>query len=427
MDFALPEIGEGVYEAEVVSWQVKPGDTVKRGQTLLEVMTDKATMEVPSPFAGKITELRTQPGQTIKVGDVILAYTGADQPMPATTAAVPATAAATPARTAAAPAQTRAPAATASNGGANGLAAAAHAGRLPVKAAPSVRHMARKLGIDLTGVRGSGPGGRVLIEDLTQLVVPPATGDGKRPRTPEMKPDYGRPGTRIKLQGLRKRIAEHMALAKRVIADYSYVDECEVTDLVRLRESLKDVYARAGIKLTYLPFLVKAAVAALKEVPLANASLNEEDGEIVLHDRYHIGIAVATPTGLIVPVVRDADKKDIAAIARDIERLSTDARAGRPKLEDLKGGTFTVTSVGNIGGLFSTPVINHPEVGILGVGKIVKRPVFDEHGNVRPADIIYLSLTFDHRVIDGAVCAAFGNAVIRQLQNPAALLLPPTL
>jgi pyruvate dehydrogenase E2 component (dihydrolipoamide acetyltransferase)/2-oxoisovalerate dehydrogenase E2 component (dihydrolipoyl transacylase) len=424
MDFALPEIGEGVYEAEVVSWQVKPGDTVKRGQTLLEVMTDKATMEVPSPFVGKISELRAQPGQTIKVGDVIVSYSGAEQAAPAPVAAGAATASAPPAPAATPPPAP--PAATNRFGGGNGLAGVEAPARLPVKAAPSVRHLARKLGIDLARVRGSGPGGRILIEDLTPLVVPPAA-DGGRERPAEPRPDYGRPGTRIKLQGLRKRIAEHMALAKRVIADYSYVDECEVSDLVRLRESLKDVYARAGIRLTYLPFLVKAAVAALKEVPLANASLNEDDGEIVLHDRYHVGIAVATPAGLIVPVVRDADKKDIAAIARDIERLSAEARASRPRLEDLKGGTFTVTSVGNIGGLFSTPVINHPEVGILGVGKIVKRPVFDEHGRVRPADIIYLSLTFDHRVVDGAVCAAFGNAVIRQLQNPAALLLPPAL
>jgi pyruvate dehydrogenase E2 component (dihydrolipoamide acetyltransferase)/2-oxoisovalerate dehydrogenase E2 component (dihydrolipoyl transacylase) len=422
MDFALPEIGEGVYEAELVSWQVKPGDAVKSGQTLLEVMTDKATMEVPSPFAGTVTALNARPGQTIKVGDVILSYAPAGQPAP-----VPAAAATAPSPAPATPVSApEAPARPAARGvSVNGQESPVPAGRLPVKAAPSVRHLARKLGIDLGRVRGTGPGGRILIEDLTPLVAPPAAGDEKRPEAP--RPDYGRPGTRIKMQGLRRRIAEHMVLAKKVIPDYSYVDECEVTDLVRLRESLKDVYARAGIKLTYLPFLVKAAVAALKEVPLANSTLNEEDGEIVLHDRYHVGVAVATPSGLIVPVVRDADRKDVAAIARDVERLGSEARAGRSKREDLIGGTFTVTSVGNIGGLFSTPVINHPEVGILGVGKVVKRPVFDEHGRVRPADVLYLSLTFDHRVVDGAVCAAFGNAVIRQLQNPAALLLPPSL
>jgi 2-oxoisovalerate dehydrogenase E2 component (dihydrolipoyl transacylase) len=411
MDFALPEIGEGVYEAEVVSWLVGPGDAVKRGQSLLEVMTDKATMEIPSPFAGTITALRVQPGQTIKVGDVLLSYSGDEQPVPVAAAAAPAS------RAAAAKARS-----------VNGPVRAEAGGRLPVKASPSVRHLARKLGIDLGHVRGSGPEGRILVEDLSPLVPPPAEGTDT-PRRPkeEPEPDYGKPGTRIKLQGLRRRIADHMTLSKKTIPDYSYVDECEVTDLVKLRESLREVYARAGVKLTYLAFFVKAVVAALKEVPLVNSSLDEGSGEIVLHDRYHIGIAVATPAGLIVPVLRDADRKDLGGIAREIERLGAEARAGRARLEDLRGGTFTVSSVGNLGGLFSTPVINHPEVGILGVGKIVKRPVFDDAGHVRAADMVYLSLTFDHRVIDGAVCAAFANAVLRRLQNPAVLLLPADL
>ena len=172
---------------------------------------------------------------------------------------------------------------------------------------------------------------------------------------------------------------------------------------------------------------MKAVVGALKEVPLVNASLDEQAGEIVLHDRYHIGIAVATPAGLIVPVIHDADRKDLAALAREVERLSNDARAGKAKRDDLLGGTFTVTSVGNIGGLISTPVINHPEVGILGIGKIVKRPVFDDAGQIRPAEIVYLSFSFDHRVVDGAVGAAFANVVLRELRNPAAMLLPARL
>jgi pyruvate dehydrogenase E2 component (dihydrolipoamide acetyltransferase)/2-oxoisovalerate dehydrogenase E2 component (dihydrolipoyl transacylase) len=193
---------------------------------------------------------------------------------------------------------------------------------------------------------------------------------------------------------------------------------------VQLREQLRDHYAGQGVKLTYLAFIVKAVVGALKEVPLVNASFDEHAEEIVLHDRYHIGIAVATRGGLIVPVVHDADRKDIGQLAGEIERLSNAARTGKSKREDLKGGTFTVTSVGNIGGLFSTPVINHPEVGILGLGRVVKRPVFDEAGQVKPVDILYLSLSFDHRVVDGAVGAAFTNAVIRRLQKPALLLLP---
>jgi pyruvate dehydrogenase E2 component (dihydrolipoamide acetyltransferase)/2-oxoisovalerate dehydrogenase E2 component (dihydrolipoyl transacylase) len=284
--------------------------------------------------------------------------------------------------------------------------------------------MARKLGVDLARIRGTGPGGRVLIDDLSGHVGAAAPGDK---RAAEPRPEYGTPGTRIKLAGVRRKIAEHMVLAKRTIPHYSYVDECDVTSLVRLREELKDDFLRAGAKLTYLAFFVKAAAAALKEVPLVNASLDEKAEEIVLHDRYNIGVAVATANGLIVPVVKDADKKDLARIAREIEALSAAARAGKARLDDLRGGTFTVTSVGNIGGLFSTPVINHPEVGILGLGKVTKRPVFDTAGGVKAADLMYLSLSFDHRVVDGAVGAAFGNAVIRRIQRPAALLLPDQL
>ncbi len=231
----------------------------------------------------------------------------------------------------------------------------------------------------------------------------------------------------MKLQGVRRKIAEHLVLAKRTIPHYSYVDECDVTEVVRLRESLRNDFTKAGVKLTYMPFLIKAVVAALKQVPLVNASLDEESGEIVLHDRYHIGVAVATPAGLIVPVVHDADRKDLLQIAGEVERLSAEAKAGKSKLEDLRGGTFTITSVGSIGGLFSTPIINHPEVGILGVGKIVKRPRYDAAGKVQPADVVYLSFSFDHRVVDGAVGAVFGNAIIAQLQNPARLRLPEKL
>jgi pyruvate dehydrogenase E2 component (dihydrolipoamide acetyltransferase)/2-oxoisovalerate dehydrogenase E2 component (dihydrolipoyl transacylase) len=406
MDFRVPELGEGLYEAELVAWLVKPGDTVKRGQPLMEVMTDKASAEVPSPFAGTIAALQAEPGQTIKVGQVVLSYTesGAAAPAEPRTPGTPTTA------------PTLVPAASP-----NGPVLASVRSELPVKAAPSVRYLARKLGIDLGQVRGTGPEGRILLEDLTPQMQPAAA---TAPRPAEPRPDFGKPGTRIKMQGLRKRIAERMVLSKQTIPHYSYIDECDVTELVRLRDGLRDTYAQAGVKLTYLPFLVKAVVAALKEVPLVNASLDDKGGEIVLHDRYHIGIAVGTPNGLIVPVVRDADRKDLLQIAREIDRLSSDARAGKARLEDLRGSTFTITSIGSVGGLISTPIINHPEVGILGVGKIVRRPVYDDAGNIRPADIVYLSWSFDHRVVDGAVGAVFGNAVIRQLQKPLPMLVP---
>jgi pyruvate dehydrogenase E2 component (dihydrolipoamide acetyltransferase)/2-oxoisovalerate dehydrogenase E2 component (dihydrolipoyl transacylase) len=406
MDFHLPELGEGVYEAELVAWLVKEGEAVKRGQALMEVLTDKATMEVPAPFAGTVTALRARPGEQVKVGGVVLTYTPAGQ-----AAEAPAV-----------PAKREAPVPAAAP--ANGPSAPARPADLTIKAAPSVRYLARKLGINLSQVHGTGPGGRILLDDLSDRLRT-ASPDGSAKAAPaEPRPDYGTPGTRVKLQGVRRKIAEHMVLAKRTIPHYSYVDECDVTELVKVREGLRETYARAGVKLTYLAFIVEAVVKALQEVPIVNASLDEKAGEIILYDRYHVGFAVATPNGLLVPVVRDADRKSLADVAREIERLSREARAGRARLEDLRGGTFTVTSIGSVGGLISTPVINHPEVGILGVGKVVKRPVYDANGNLRPADLVYLSFSFDHRVLDGAVGAVFGNAVIRHLQNPLPLVVP---
>lgn len=405
MDFALPELGEGVYEAELVQWLVRPGDAVKRGQPLAEVMTDKATMEVPAPFTGKITAVTGEPGAKLKVGQVILSYqtdgAKAEAPVPVVEKA---TAVAAAASVAAAP-----------------VARAAGNG-VTVVAAPSVRHLARKLGIDLARIRGSGPAGRVLLDDLTPLI---GRDRAAKPQAAGSPPEYGKPGTRIKLQGLRRKIAEHLVDAKRRIPHYSYVDECDVTALVRLRQGMREACAKNGIKLTYLPFFVKAVAEALKEVPLVNSSLDEDSGDIVLHDHYHVGIAVATPGGLIVPVVRDVDQKDLFTVAAEVERLGTEGKSGRARREDLKGSTFTVTSIGGMGGLISTPIINHPEVGIMGVGKVIKRPVYNHDGHLRAADLVYLSFSFDHRVVDGAVGAAFGNAVKRHLEHPAAMLVPP--
>jgi pyruvate dehydrogenase E2 component (dihydrolipoamide acetyltransferase)/2-oxoisovalerate dehydrogenase E2 component (dihydrolipoyl transacylase) len=442
MQFKLPELGEGVYEGEAVRWLVQAGDDVKPGQTVLEVLTDKATMEVPVPFAGVIDKLLVKEGDKLEIGQPILEYQEKGAAKPAESEEdgheieeKESKAKGEPESKPKAKPETedkprpkpeiedkpkaKPQPATKPAPGKEPVHAAPHGnGPPPVKAAPTIRLMARKLGVDLARVRGSGPDGRILIDDLSRQV---ATTGAAKPAIPHA--DFGKPGARIKLVGIRRKIAEHMALAQQTIPHYAYVDECDVTDLVKLRTSLKEPFATKGTKLTYLAFFVKAVVAALQEVPIANASLDEGAGEILLHDHYHIGIAVAAPTGLIVPVIHDADKKSLAEIAAEIERLSTDARAGKSKLEDLKGGTFTVTSIGNIGGLFSAPIINHPEVGILGVGKIVKRPMFDEHGQVHAADMVYLSFSFDHRVLDGAIGAAFGNAVIAALQNPGRMLL----
>lgn len=439
MDFPLPPMGEGLFEVELVRWLVQPGDTVTRGQALAEVMSDKANMEFPAPFAGTITKVHGEPGTKLKVGEVVLSY----DPLPGEAhkpgetvqpeAAAPvkaqpsqadgqlaATVAASATATAAPPAPPPPPPAPGPK------KPDATPEKLPV-AAPSVRHLARRLGIDLTKIRGSGPAGRILLDDLTPQLRSRAGGTpSAMPRGPDPHPlDFGTAGSSVKLVGLRRKIAEKMVASVQSIPHYSYIDECDLTDLVNLRSQLREPFAAAGVKLTYLAFFVKAVTRALKDVPIVNSTYDEASEEVTLHDHYHIGIAVAAPNGLIVPVIKDADRRDLAGIATEIERLSMEARAGKSRLEDLRGGTFTVTSVGNIGGLISTPIIHKPEVGIMGVGKVVKRPIYDHQGNIKPAEMIYLSFSFDHRIVDGAVGAMFGNAVLRYLTAPAMLLISP--
>lgn len=429
MEYHLPELGEGVYEAELTEWKVQPGDSVAHGQALGEVLTDKATMELPSPFSGTIERLMAAVGDTLKVGQPILAYQtreGEDQASSAEGGAHgPETAPIGPETAPIAESPKKAREAS----------GAPRRGEPP--AAPSVRRMARSLHVDLAAIPGSGPGGRVLIEDVARHArrsrpasqAPAAATVHKV--TPELEPageateSFGRPGDRIKLAGVRRKIADQMSLASRTIPHYSYVDECDVTDLVRLRESLKHPLSSQGVRLTFVPFFLKAAAGALREVPLVNSSLDEEQGEIRLHEDCHLGLAVATPSGLIVPVIKSADRLTILELAQEVDRVATSARKGRIGIEDLRGATFTVTSIGNIGGLISTPIINPPQTAIMGIGRIVRRPVYRADGALVPADCVYLSFSFDHRVIDGAIGAAFGNAVKRRLENAAAMLLSP--
>ena len=369
MDFPLPPVGEGLIEVELGRWLVAPGDAVARGQLLAEVTSDKAAMELPAPFAGTVTELLGEPGDKLLVGATILRY----EPEGASVAPTPVS---PPAR---------------------------------VAAAPSVRRLARDLGVDLAAVHGSGPDGRVLIGDVRPGAPPAPTVAAATP-------------TRVKLAGVRKVIAERMVRAKRA-PHFTYVDEFDLGELVRLRAQLKAPFARAGRKLTYLPFVVKAVARALGEFPGVNATFDDA-GELATHVEINIGVAVAAPAGLVVPVVRDARSLDVAGISGEIERLSGAARAGKVARADLLGGTFTVSSIGNVGGLIATPILNAPEVGIVAVGKIVRKPVYDDRGRVVPADLAFFSFAFDHRVIDGAVAAGFGNAVARHLAAPATLLLP---
>ena len=409
MDFSLPPVGEGLIEVELVRWLVRPGDAITRGQPLMEVMSDKATMEVPAPFAGVIQSIAGEAGTKVQVGQHILAYAGEGEPV------------------------------NVASGGRKSPDSVGllenretRVSRSPVPlngsvrptAAPSVRHLARKLGVDLSRIHGSGPSGRILLDDLAGFLAP-KNAEPSEPKKKEVAPkmDFGVAGTTVRLAGLRKIIAERMVLSKRTIPHFSYVEECNATDLVRLRSQLKEPFAANAVKLTYLPFLITAVVRALKDVPIVNSSFDESNQTISLHDRYHIGFAVSVPNGLIVPVIKDADKKDLATIATEIDRLGEACRTNKIKSDELHGGTFTVTSVGNIGGLISTPIINAPEIGIMGVGKIIKRPIYDDLGNLQPADLMYLSFSFDHRIVDGAVGIAFGNAVLKRLQNPATLMM----
>jgi 2-oxoisovalerate dehydrogenase E2 component (dihydrolipoyl transacylase) len=286
MDFALPPVGEGLVEVELVRWLVQPGDAIVRGQSLAEVMSDKATMEVPSPFVGQIQELLAEPGVKVKVGQTFLRYANNGEPVEAVIKTAPISA--TPVSVKADPVAPvpqppkPTPVATADK-------------PLPA-ASPSVRQMARKLGIDLTRLRGTGPSGRILVEDLTAHLNKITRKVEASSRVPELPQQVGVAGTRQKMLGLRRKIADHMVASKRAIPHYAYIDECDVTDLVRLRSQLKETFGKAGVKLTYLPFIVKAAARALKEVPIVNATFDDAQQEIVLHDRYNIGIAVAGPS-----------------------------------------------------------------------------------------------------------------------------------
>jgi pyruvate dehydrogenase E2 component (dihydrolipoamide acetyltransferase) len=409
-EFKLPDIGEGVHEGEIVKWLVKEGDIVKEDQPMVEVMTDKATVEIPAPRAGKILKLNGKEGETVKVGSVLVVIEEAGaapaptvklepKPEPAPTPITPAAATAAPTR---------------------------------VLSTPATRKLARELGIDIALVQGTGPAGRVTDEDVRQFATARTAPQAPPPPTPAPKPAApaytpasistdGRE-ERIPLRGIRKRIAEHMHQSKNTAAHFTYVDEVDMTELVQLREQMKPLTEQKGVKLTYLPFIVKACVAALKEMPLLNASLDETTGEIVIKKYYNIGIATATEDGLIVPVVKEADRRSLLEIATEIERLSKAAREGKVALQDLQGGTFTITSLGALGGLFATPIINYPEVAILGVHEIKKRPVVRDNEMVI-RDIMLLSLSFDHRLIDGDVGARFCKRMISYLENPKLLFL----
>lgn len=418
MELKLPDLGEGVMEGEIVKWHVKPGDQVKEDQVVLEIMTDKATVEIPSKFHGKVTELTANEGDIVKVGAVVMRAEGEGG---AKAAPAPAAKAAPAPAAKAAPQSSPAPAAKAAP-----QAAPAPARPAPQafvnqdpQAAPAVRKLAREKGVDLRTVRGSGPNGRILLDDVQNFR--PGMGGGfgfggvRGQRTEE----------RVPVRGLRRKIIEKMAQSKRTAAHFTYVEECDVTELNEFRQKLKAKAEQMGAKITFMPFFTKAAAIALKEFPELNATLVEENGqptEIVYKKYYNIGIAVDTPDGLTVPVVKDADAKGIWELAGEINELSKKARDKKLAAADLQEGTFTITNAGNIGGLLATPVINYPEVAIMGMHQMKKRPVVI--GNeIKIRDIMYLSISLDHRVVDGAVAARFMNRMVELIQDPKVLLM----
>lgn len=397
-EFKLPDIGEGVHEGEVVKWFVKEGDSVKENDPVVEVMTDKVTVQIPSPVTGKILELRAKEGEVVKVGSTLVVFGEAGESAPPRPAAP-----ARPSTIPPAPAKTVAPSPPPASG--------------EVLAAPAVRRLAKEMNVSLASVRGSGPQGRVTEDDVRRAAQTPA-------ETP--KPSVavaGRPDEeRIPIHGLRKRIFEKMAKSNVTAAHFTYVEEVDMTQLVHLRDQLKEAADWKSVRLTFLPFVIKAVVAALKDFPTLNASVDDERGEIVVKRYYHIGIATATDEGLTVTVVHEADGKDLWYLAKEVERLSNAAREKRLTLEDVQGSTFTITSLGREGGMFATPIINWPEVGILGIHKIEKRPVV-RNDQIVIRDMMYLSCSFDHRVIDGHVGAAFAQAVRNFLEHPALLFV----
>jgi pyruvate dehydrogenase E2 component (dihydrolipoamide acetyltransferase) len=404
-EFRMPDIGEGVVEGEIVKWHVKPGQKVKEDDPLVEVMTDKATVMIPSPRKGTILETRGEEGGIVKVGAILLTIDAADGASASQSVAAPvqqeATAEAKPV-----PQQRK------QEPGARSLAT------------PAIRKMAQDLGIDINQVSGSGAGGRVTKEDLENFKsgkVPAPVAVKQRPATAEVRRS-GEQVEEIPLRGLRKKIAEKMVQSKQHAPHYTYVDEIDMTSLVSLRQSARAITADQGTKLTYLPFIMKAIVEGLKKYPLLNSSLDEEKGKILVKHFYNVGIGVATPDGLTVVVVKDVNTKSIGELAKDLETLSEAARQNKIALEDLKGSTFTITSLGNLGGMFATPIINYPEVAIVGIHKIEKRPVVRD-GQIVARDMMYMSLSFDHRVVDGAVGAEFCAYVKQFLENPALLFM----
>lgn len=442
--FHLPDIGEGVVEGEIVSWKVAEGDLIALDQPMVEVMTDKATVEIPSPRAGRIARINFKEGEICPVGDVLVVIEedGAAAQAPAATTSVhvpaapaaasgngvrPDTAAATSAMPSVAP-----PARSATQSGPEVVDASA--GRARVKATPATRRLARQLGVELPRVQATGKHGRVTTDDVRRFAsgetaaapaARPSAAASASTQAPAFAPiSIPREGEeeRIPLRGLRKRIADNMTRSTHTAAHFTYVEEVDMTDLVDVRERAKARAAERGIKLTYLPFIMKAVVSGLKKWPQLNAALDESTQELVRRKYYNLGIAAQGPQGLMVTVVRDADRRSIFDLAQEIQRLGEAVQAGNVSRDDLTGSTFTITSLGKLGGVLATPILNFPEVGIMGIHKMEQKPAVRD-GQIVIRWLMNLSISLDHRLVDGWDGAMFLQDVKTLLEDPTTMFM----
>ena len=409
-DFYMPDIGEGVVEGEIVGWKVKVGDTVKLDQPLVEVMTDKATVELPSPRAGVITKINFKDGDICPVGKVLVTIddgnTGKSEPPPV---------------------HAHAHAAKPAAGGTQQIQVIdATQSRDRVLATPATRKLARQLGVELGRIPATGKHGRVTTEDVKRAQSSGGNGNGgghgQAMVTLPSKNPLGYAEERVPLRGMRKRISDAMTRSVHTAAHFTYVEEIDMTELVMVRDRAKARAAERGVKLNYLPFIVKAIVSGLKKWPQLNASLDEQTQEIVLKKYYHVGIAAQGPHGLVVSVVRDADMRSIFDLSREIERLGEAVRSNTATRDDLTGSTFTVSSLGKLGGVLATPIINFPEVAIVGVHKIEEKPAV-RNGQIVIRHLMNLSISVDHRLADGYDGAMFLQDVKSLLEDPTTMFM----
>jgi 2-oxoisovalerate dehydrogenase E2 component (dihydrolipoyl transacylase) len=435
----MPDIGEGIAQVELVAWHVKPGDTVTEDQVLADVMTDKATVEIPSPVAGTVTSLGGEVGQQMPVGAELirLEVEGAGNTKPDAPAAPPPAAAKqapAPAPVAAAAPARQQPAREAQPSferEAAPVAAPQRERRAPPEAtrapgdkpiaSPAVRRRAWELGIELQYVHGSGPAGRIRQEDLDVYLA-----SRGQPQTMRATTAYAERNDEeaVPVIGLRRKIAQKMQEAKRRIPHFTYVEECDVTELEALRARLNEKHAGHRPKLTLLPFIARAIVLAVRDFPQMNARFDDEAGVVTRSGAVHLGIATQTEPGLMVPVLQHAETLDLWSCATEVTRIADAARSGKAAREQLSGSTITITSLGPLGGIVTTPVINHPEVAIVGINRIVERPVIRQ-GSVVARQMMNLSCSFDHRVVDGMHAAQFVQAMRALLETPAMLFVEP--